>query len=667
MSMHDNGYGRKADPSHELQSDFSNSERQDGSSWGVGAPQQQSEGHYMAQGAGRPAQPIFGQNSIFGGGGPGFTQMPTYTPVTRGPVPPAQTPQPHPSQPQTQTQPLPSYPTFTPQPPVPTAAPQPRQPIPQGPTPHHPSHQPSAAPSYQLADLQPPQAYRPAPQTYPAPGYPPMPETAYQPQNFPRASPSFPDRIFPDPSQPNAGMQDASFPEPSLTDPGFAPQNYADVSFPEPSFDASFPEQGYVPAPSFAPDAQSGHDPRGYEPQAPGFEPYPEPTPDYGRGAHDQVPPSDPRRQLAAFEAIYDHPPQINLGATEVPRPAPAPQNFYETERADADFMDEGHVPAVVAGSKFSKFAFMKGKSAFMVGSALLGAIALGVVLAFAYKQSGGSIGETPVVQADSRPVKEMPADAGGKEFPHKNKLIYDRLSNENQAETENLVPRQEDVAVPALPPSTATGGLTAPVANTDFMTPPTTQAVAAVPNAVPMEETGADGGPRKVKTMVVRPDGSVMPPPADAAPAEAAGQPPAAPADMTTAAGAAPAAMPVPNAAIPADAAAAAPAAPAPATPEAAAPQQVAAAAPAAAPAKYAVQLSARKSQTEALAAFADIQQKHPTLLANYRPMVSKDTLGTQGTLYKLRIGPIDGKTAADKLCGELKGQGTDCFVVAQ
>jgi cell division septation protein DedD len=130
---------------------------------------------------------------------------------------------------------------------------------------------------------------------------------------------------------------------------------------------------------------------------------------------------------------------------------------------------------------------------------------------------------------------------------------------------------------------------------------------------------------------------------------------------------------MPVPNAAMPADAAAAAapaaaaPAAPAPAAPEAAAPQQVAAAAPAAAPSKYAVQLSARKSQTEALAAFADIQQKHPTLLANYRPMVSKDTLGTQGTLYKLRIGPIDGKTAADKLCGELKGQGTDCFVVAQ
>jgi cell division septation protein DedD len=78
-------------------------------------------------------------------------------------------------------------------------------------------------------------------------------------------------------------------------------------------------------------------------------------------------------------------------------------------------------------------------------------------------------------------------------------------------------------------------------------------------------------------------------------------------------------------------------------------------------------VQLSAQKSQTDALAVYADIQQKNPTLLASYRPMVSKADLGAKGTLYRLRIGPIDGKTAADKLCGQLKTQGTDCFVVAQ
>ena len=53
----------------------------------------------------------------------------------------------------------------------------------------------------------------------------------------------------------------------------------------------------------------------------------------------------------------------------------------------------------------------LKGRSAFMVGSALLGAIALGGALAFAYKQSGGGLCSEPppLVTADSRPVKELP------------------------------------------------------------------------------------------------------------------------------------------------------------------------------------------------------------------------------------------------------------------
>ena len=88
-----------------------------------------------------------------------------------------------------------------------------------------------------------------------------------------------------------------------------------------------------------------------------------------------------------------------------------------------------------------------------MVGSALLGAIALGGALAFAYKQSGGAMGggQPPVVQADSRPVKEAPQQAG-KEFPHKNKLIYERLQNGDQPEAERIVPRQEELAMPAMP-----------------------------------------------------------------------------------------------------------------------------------------------------------------------------------------------------------------------
>jgi cell division septation protein DedD len=397
-----------------------------------------------------------------------------------------------------------------------------------------------------------------------------------------------------------------------------------------------------------------------------------------------QVPPSDPRRQLQAFDALYDQPPQIALGSTDQTRRAT--QEFYEGERVDADFLDEGQaLPAPGARSKMA--ISIRGRSAFMVGSALLGAIALGGALAFAYKQSGGGIGSgeaPPVITADARPVKELPDQPGGKEFPHKNKLIYDRLQNGDEPEADHLVPRQEDVAVPAMPPSTETAAAPTPVATADLATPPTTQTVdGSAPATVASvdDPNAADGGPRRVKTMVVRPDGSVMAPPqppAGAAPAEA-------PADMQLAAAGpaqAQAAAAEPPAAEPAAETPPAPTAkpalqqvaavqPAPAKPKPPKPVTQTASitpAPAAAAAKYVVQVGSKKNQTEALASFADMQQKYPTLLASYRPMVQKADLGAKGVWYRLRIGPIADKTAATKLCGQLKSQGLpDCLVTAQ
>ena len=197
---------------------------------------------------------------------------------------------------------------------------------------------------------------------------------------------------------------------------------------------------------------------------------------------------------------------------------------------------------------------------------------------------------------------------------------------------------------------------LPAPVATTDLGNPATTQSVDGT--------TDEDGGPRKVKTLVVRPDGSVEAPAvADAAnaAADAATQAADAAAGAAAEAAAQPANMmpvPIPNGPVPM----AAPEAPA------AAPQQVAAAdaAAAATPSKYLVQVGAHKSQTEALAIYADIQQKNPKLLGNYPPLVQKTSVGG-GTMYRLRVGPIASKSEAYKLCGDLKAQGTDCFVAVQ
>jgi cell division septation protein DedD len=270
------------------------------------------------------------------------------------------------------------------------------------------------------------------------------------------------------------------------------------------------------------------------------------------------------------------------------------------------------------------------------------------------------------VVQADNRPVKEAPDQPGGKDFPHKNKLIYDRLQNGDQPEADHLVPRQEELAMPAMPGGTSVAD-GAPQTTQSVDTP---AAVAATDD--PNAGAADDGGPRKVKTMKVAADGTVeadaaaQGASADAAQPQLAASAPAMPAAQ--------AAAPAPVAA-PAETAAVAPA-PAPAAKPKPAPKpaQVAAADPApqaaapAKPASYVVQLGSKKDQTEALASFADMQQKYPSLLANYRPMVQKADLGSKGTWYRLRIGPISDKGTATKLCSQLKAQGqSDCMVASQ
>ena len=212
-----------------------------------------------------------------------------------------------------------------------------------------------------------------------------------------------------------------------------------------------------------------------------------------------------------------------------------------------------------------------------------------------------------------------------------------------------------------------------APVASTDIATP-TTQAVdGAEPIAVAAADDGSmpDGGPRKVKTMVVRPDGSVMAPPERGCRRGSRSCRGCAPGCCCRSSRAA---------AAPSRCAAAAEArrkrSPL-CRPRRRRGQAQAAAKPAAdrcgsagrrGPTKYVVQVGSKKNQTDALASFADMQQKYPSLLANYRPMVQKADLGAKGVWYRLRIGPIADKTAASKLCTQLKSQGLpDCLVMAQ
>ncbi|HXG79260.1 MAG TPA: hypothetical protein VNJ31_07995, partial [Methyloceanibacter sp.] len=496
MSTHDDGHGRKAGANPASQSDFTKQSFETApgvETWGSNAlSAQKSEVDLMAHGAGRPGQPAGGQRPMFGGGSPMFAPMPAYTPVTRGPAMAPQPPEPQapfgnftPS-----GQPVPAqqagsslgFPANSPLTyPGPAQAPQTQnyqssqnyQPSQQAPSPAFQTPQQPSAPHYldipNFQSAPAPHPGEPQQQAYRAASQPAHTQASHfgnpgqsAPQDFsgahfgagqnfqaqPYQSPNFADTSF---AAPGA---DASFPETNFDQSfgngnfaaqDFAKQNFDDASFPAAqSFDAAFPETNFAPT-HFGQQEQPAAEGAGRYAHAQDqgdqvFQTFSEDAHGYGSTGSD-VPPSDPRRQLQAFDALYDQPPQIQLGATDQTRGSA--EGFYESERMDADFLDETQVlPPPSARGKFG----LKSRSVFMVGSALLGAIALGGALAFAYKQSGGALsGEPPLVTADNRPVKEAPDQPGGKEFPHKNKLIYDRLTNADAPESEQLVPRQEN------------------------------------------------------------------------------------------------------------------------------------------------------------------------------------------------------------------------------
>jgi cell division septation protein DedD len=80
-----------------------------------------------------------------------------------------------------------------------------------------------------------------------------------------------------------------------------------------------------------------------------------------------------------------------------------------------------------------------------------------------------------------------------------------------------------------------------------------------------------------------------------------------------------------------------------------------------------FAVQVASHRQQAEAVAAFADLQQRYPNLISGYQPLIQRADLGERGIFYRLRIGPVADKGSADQLCASLKSAGLPgCLVRA-
>ena len=80
-----------------------------------------------------------------------------------------------------------------------------------------------------------------------------------------------------------------------------------------------------------------------------------------------------------------------------------------------------------------------------------------------------------------------------------------------------------------------------------------------------------------------------------------------------------------------------------------------------------YLIQVRSAKTQAEALAYFADLQQKYGDVLGSGQPDIQEADVPGKGKMFRLRIGPPGSGSAAKEMCGKLKGAGLKDCIVAQ
>ncbi len=416
----------------------------------------------------------------------------------------------------------------------------------------------------------------------------------------------------------------------------------------------------------------------------------------------------------------------------QAPRPASQPANgalppmddFEAFERAlEEDFRHTLDRPSEYAAANAGRINIPvepKGLSRFgsrgllMAGTAVVVLLLGGGGLYAWLTGPGGAVissGEPQVIAADKDPVKILPEDPGGKSVPNQDKAVYDRVAGAvEDPKQESLISSSEepvDVVQKTLIPETLplegeseAQALGTPVGETEDPRLLPDETGAAQP-AQPDSAEAPTITPRKVRTMIVRPDGTLVAqevPEEPAAPtlekpatAEPAATPapgkPALAAPSTASEPAAPAATanaptgPVPTArpATRAETAAAAPAvqAPAPAAPtEAAAPAQPAAS-PAPAPAApetaaaqpqtaaggYYIQVASLPSQAEAEKSYKNISSKFGSVVGGRAYEIKRAEISGKGTYYRVRIS-AGSKADAAALCERYKAAGGSCLV---
>jgi hypothetical protein len=393
-----------------------------------------------------------------------------------------------------------------------------------------------------------------------------------------------------------------------------------------------------------------------------------------------------PQSLHASHEPYFEDEAAYRGHAPQPVEPARSPQAAQYSseplpyEDADPNWIHEMEPPAAPVGwpddepeTRADATPPAAGRKKIVYGMAAvlaLGVIGIGATLGLRGKTGGQ---EVVTIKADTDPARVKPDQTEA--AVAKNETLFDRKDHANGAK---MVGGEEQ---PADLGATAKAARVVGAANA----PPPAPAAPA-PNA---QSDSPFPAPKKVKTVAVRADGSVIQP-SDGRPQLARGLPsmaggfPAATTPVGAAQPKAPAAKSVDRAAAPTTeaslqqnakpAATTAPSKPVAAKPASVKPAAVktAAATPAVVkPASteaagenggYAVQLSGSPVEAEARAAATTLSAKYASALKGHHASFAQAKVGEK-TIYRVRVGHLS-ETTAKEMCTAIKGQGGSCFV---
>lgn len=349
-----------------------------------------------------------------------------------------------------------------------------------------------------------------------------------------------------------------------------------------------------------------------------------------------------------------------------------------------------------------------------LIGVAIVGAAAL-ITLS-----SVSTDGPPPIITADASPTKVTPDVTGTSDTEGPAKLIYERVDpNAEIADSLLVLPGTDQLAdIPPIPDDAASGDVSRVILNGDLQRGPSGGDVESA--AAPLDLVGDGGmavasptgpaaesaGPKMVRTVVVRPDGTIvsseaspearveetlagLPPASETPPAPAAEEnpllgdtfgselstdlAPSAPSNNLAVGSIPDIPPPAPSPAL----------VPRPTRPPES-PTIVATPGDLGGPIDlnpgvaapmistqgsgggFMVQVSSQRSREVALATFGDLQRRYPGVLAGREPDIQRADLGERGVYFRVRVG-YPTREQAMQMCESLKSAGGDCILATR